>query len=91
MMDKADRVPCCIPFCKRTAARAKHPGVVEIICYLHYRTGSKTLRSRLSRLRKRRERYHPERDVGKIARSYAIDWQIWSRLKNQIIERAMGI
>ena len=27
-----DRIACCVPFCRRTAARAKMPGVSELIC-----------------------------------------------------------
>lgn len=27
-----DRIPCAIPFCRRTAARAKYPDATEIIC-----------------------------------------------------------
>jgi hypothetical protein len=27
-----DRIPCVVPFCRRTAARAKMPDASEIIC-----------------------------------------------------------
>jgi len=87
-MDKSDRIPCCVPFCKRTAARAKHPDAVEIICYLHWRIGSKVLRQRLSKLRKRKERCRSEVDFSRLE---WLDWQVWERLKKQIIERAMGL
>jgi hypothetical protein len=25
MTDRADRIPCCVPFCRRTASRARYP------------------------------------------------------------------
>lgn len=34
-----DRIPCCIPFCRRTAARDKHPNCTEIICGRCWREG----------------------------------------------------
>ena len=29
----AERIPCVVPFCRRTAARDKHPDASEIICW----------------------------------------------------------
>lgn len=34
---KADRIPCCVPHCNRTAAASKHPESEEIICAKHWR------------------------------------------------------
>ena len=36
-MTTPDRIPCCVPFCRRTAARAKMPDASEIICGKHGR------------------------------------------------------
>ena len=87
----ADRIPCCVPYCRRTAARAKFPDAEEIICGKHYRLASATLRRRLSRLRRQRSRYRPGIDDDQLDRSYALDWRLWVRIKKQAIERAMGL
>lgn len=38
-MTTNDRIPCCVPFCRRTASRAKMgPECTEIICGRHFMT-----------------------------------------------------
>ncbi len=85
------RIPCCVPFCRRTANGQKFPDAHEIICGKHYRLASLVLRRRLSKLRRRHARYREGVDDAKIERSYALDWRIWDRIKAQVIERAAGI
>lgn len=36
-MTKADRIACCVPFCRCTVARAKFPNATEVICAKHWR------------------------------------------------------
>lgn len=86
-----DRIPCCVPFCRRTACRLKFADAQEIICGRHYRLASPVLRRRLSKLRRRRDRYRDGVDDAKIERSHALDWRLWDRIKAQAIERAAGI
>ena len=85
------RIPCCVPFCRRTASREKMGNCDEIICGKHYRLASATLRRRLSRLRRQRARYREGIDDDKKWRSIRLDWQLWDRIKRQAIERAAGI
>lgn len=40
-----DRIPCCVPFCRRTASRDRFPDCDEIICGKHWRMASKKARS----------------------------------------------
>lgn len=87
-MTAPDRIPCCVPFCKRTASRAKFPEAAEIICGKHYRLASPVLRQRLSKLRRRAARYS---DIRKIKRAEILDAWLWERIKRQAIERAVGI
>jgi hypothetical protein len=39
------RIPCSVPFCRRTASRDRHPNCTEIICGKHWRLASKKARS----------------------------------------------
>lgn len=80
----SDRVPCCIPFCRRTAARNKIGGATEIICGRHWRLSDKTQRRVYRRARARAMRN--QTDVAFIAAD-----RIWGRIKRVITERAMGI
>jgi hypothetical protein len=34
-MSATDRIPCCVPFCRRTGARIRFPDAEEIICGKH--------------------------------------------------------
>ncbi|PZU95534.1 MAG: hypothetical protein DI527_00565 [Chelatococcus sp.] len=42
---KPGRIPCCIPFCRRTASKEKFPDCEEIICGKHWRMADKKARS----------------------------------------------
>lgn len=44
-----DRLPCVVPFCRRTAARERYPGASEWICGKHW----PQTRARLRRLYRR--------------------------------------
>jgi hypothetical protein len=96
----SDRIPCCVPFCRRTADAEKFKGE-EIICGKHWRLASATQRRRQSRMaRMYRRRFgrngyweypagSPDRlDAVKLAR---ILEKLWERCKRQAIERAAGL
>jgi hypothetical protein len=77
------RIPCCVPFCKRTAPRSRFPDAGEIICGKHWRLIDKRVRA-LHRAYLRRER------AGKPFNFAASFWN-WQRCKRQAIEAAMGV
>lgn len=48
-----NRIKCCNPACRRTAAEEKHPGSSEIICSKCWKLLPKRLTSRYRQLRRR--------------------------------------
>lgn len=80
-----DRVACCVPGCGRTFKRQGDWTDEELMCGRHYRLADRTLRLRARRIRKlgRKLRW-PERLVD-------LEWRMWSRIKRQANERALGI
>lgn len=95
-----DRVRCCVPFCQRTRARASPSGqsVDEFICATHWRAANAELRRRYTREKKRLwpELSAPASDhtPGKQLELLAA-WRwllvMWSEIKKQAIDRALGI
>jgi hypothetical protein len=79
----SDRIPCCVPFCKRTAPKARWPHAFEWICSKHWRLVDLDAR-RLNSAYLRRER------KGKPVNSPTPYWH-WQRCKRQAIEAAMGL
>jgi hypothetical protein len=77
----AERIPCAVPFCRRTASREKHPHATEIICWKHYRLSRKRLR-RLYRLAQRRL----ERD--RSEKGWRRCWRLWEAIKAECIAAA---
>ena len=71
----ADRLPCCVPFCRRTTKDNR--GFNEWLCSKHYGLVDQKLKA-LRRRALRRGRYE-------------LDELIWRRLKRQAIERAVGL
>jgi len=84
----SDRIPCCVPFCRRTAARRDFPFAGEILCGKHYRLASKVLRRRRSRLKRIGKR---ALDASTWARIDRLDAILWRQIKSQAIERAFGV
>ena len=99
-MTREGRIPCCVPFCRRTASAAKFPNSSEIICG---KCGSlaKAKRRRLRRL----QRIYSRRFCGNAPWDYPagspqrleavrlnrlID-TAWVSLKRAAIEAAGGI
>jgi hypothetical protein len=52
----ADRINCCIPYCRRTARADKHPTSEEIICGKCWRLISPATKARRRELAKRAKR-----------------------------------
>lgn len=95
-MTKPGRIPCCVPFCRRTSKA--DGGATEVICAKHYRVTNKTLRRRY---RKHQRRYSalvegvtaqlpPDLHDEAVRLSDMLESE-WSELKRQSIDAAMGI
>ena len=80
---KPGRIPCCIPFCRRTASIERHPDAVEVICGKHWRFASRRGRG-LYAVRRRRAEAGDESQWPKLER-------LWERLKSEITEASGGI
>lgn len=83
-MTKPGRIPCVVPFCRRTTAGKAG---AEWICGNHWPMVPKARRRVWGRLRKRWRRYGPEAGEHFPARW----WRVWAALKREAIERATGI
>ena len=102
-MTKPGRIPCCVPFCRRTAAAEKFAGCDEIICGKHYRTVRKKVRRfyslvwrRINRERARGPAEFWKRPPGSPERIRLVRLErraerIWERIKREAIEAAAGI
>lgn len=75
------RLACCVPFCKRTTARAEF---LEWICGDHWRLVPLAERKVYGRHVKQWRRYHHADDGAAADR-------IWERLKRIATEAALGI
>lgn len=98
-----DRIPCAVPYCRRTLGRDR--GYREWICGKHWALLPKRTRRRYSRarriMRKRIERdatystpwKYPAGSPERIAavKAWRTFDRVWQRIKEQAIERAMGI
>lgn len=101
-MPKPGRIPCCVPFCGRTAAADKHPGCSDIICGKHWRLAPKVSRRVYTRAYKRYEiahargtaiengyrRFTSNADYLEFYRSIEAVQRLWSRMKAIIISLA---
>jgi hypothetical protein len=90
----SERIACCVPFCRRTAARLRYPDAEEIICGKHFRTTSGTLRRRMTKIRRAWKRELARNDTfanKTIERLWALDNELWRRIKRQAIELAVGL
>ena len=83
-----DRIPCLVPFCRRSAPLERFSLSEEIMCGAHWRLVDRSLRRRDARLRRllRRARNEAVED-----RVYDLLSRVWSRARRQAIERAAGI
>jgi hypothetical protein len=102
-----DRIPCCIPHCRRTAPREKFADSEEIICGRCWRRIPAARRHRHKQLEKRLAKlwrlYERDRRAGRITASRELDFdrvgsaaaaafhRSWERMKQSAIEAAGGI
>lgn len=77
-----DRIRCLVPFCRRTAPRAKVAPATRIICGPHWRAIPKRYRRVYYRLMRRWNR-------GKV--SVHVMNRMWDHLERKAIEAAGGI
>lgn len=91
MTSKSGRIACQVPFCRRTAPDR---GQTEVICGRHWRTADKALTRRYKALyrwiERNKDNQAPEALPILRRRWYAAE-RAWKRIKQQAIERAMGI
>ena len=81
----ADRLPCCVPFCRRTTRRRPEDlSDVEWICPDHWRAVPRPERAILTRCRRKYAR-RP------TMASWRAHRRIWRRRKRRAIELAAGI
>ena len=94
---KPGRIPCCVPFCGRTA---KDEGVEdqEIICAKHWRLADRRLTRRFKRFRRAVDtaielplETYCSRARARIVRRLKLCQTLWEQIKTQAIERAVGI
>jgi hypothetical protein len=95
------RLPCVVPFCRRTFKNGKlgapWPDGVEVLCRKHYSLASKHLRVLRGRFRARKAKLKRGADYKRgwvhlrISRADRTDTMLWDRIKRQAIERAVGI
>ena len=78
------RTRCSVPGCNRTTK----PLYVEWVCGKHWSLTSHVWRRRLARIRHRR---HYAVGLQQRRRLLALDARMWVRLRNQAIERAVGV
>lgn len=77
-----DRVPCAVPFCRRTRAPDQF---TEWLCGDHWRLVDARLRKLRRKILKRLQRGATGGNVAKL------DVWTWERAKRQAIERAHGL
>lgn len=82
------RIPCEVPFCRRTARADKYEPGVRIICGKHWRLADRSLRRRWSRLKRLLKRGVTSRVEQRLI--YLCN-RLWERALKQAIERAMGV
>lgn len=56
MIAALNRIPCCIPFCRRTASQERNPESSQIICGKCWRRISMATRARYRQLARRQRR-----------------------------------
>ncbi len=92
MTTKPDRIACCVPFRRRTAARkGKLADCEEIICGKHWRQTPQTLRRRLQKIRRLTKRAVMRGDLGSQNKAWRLDWAVWEKIKAAAIETAAGV
>lgn len=86
---KSNRIPCCVPFCRRTIATS--PGYREFLCGPHLRLARPALRRRRALFRRRYKRAVLQADFPAALRAFRGENAIWDAIKKEAIERSAGI
>ncbi|HTE38026.1 MAG TPA: hypothetical protein VK630_15910 [Reyranella sp.] len=93
----AERLACCVPFCRRTFRQDKAgtpwPEGSQVICGKHWRLASATMRRRYSRLKRLHARGITSRHGRRpyhLNVAYVVR-RCFERIVKQAIERAAGI
>lgn len=76
------RVPCCVPFCRRTIVNKN--GWSEWLCPDHWRLVSRKIKALRAKVRH-------EKKFNRHAHGFDLDAWLWREAKRQAIERAAGI
>lgn len=91
-----DRIPCCVPFCKRTTKRDIDDS--EMICRVHGMNVSKKTRLFMLRMRRKSERTmqrepdeYTEQEQRYVLRLERIARKAWLLFKFEAIEAAGGL
>jgi len=98
---KPGRIPCIVPFCRRTADAAKMAPATEIICGKHWRTVPAETKARYRQVRRRAKKLwralYLDKKIQKpgrealCERAYDECDRVWERIKREAIEIAAGI
>lgn len=81
---KGERIPCSVPYCRRTAAKDKFPDCSSIICGKHWRLGDPRWRQTY------RKAYRLWKATGNVRYAKLLDY-CWERVLRQAVERSAGI
>ena len=82
---KQDRIPCCVPFCKRTASKERFPHADEIICGKHWRAVGRRTKWLYRAVRRKLKRWPNDEHYHDIS---SRNWQVCRR---EAIEAAAGL
>jgi len=86
---KPGRIPCCVPYCGRTAPDDGQS--TEILCGRHYRLARPALRRRLTRVRRHYRVAVLRKDWRAAERAWRLDQALWEAIKKEATEIAAGI
>jgi hypothetical protein len=85
-----DRIPCVVPFCRRTAPYDEDRAHQEIICGKHWRMIDRRWRRRHTFISRILTKLEPA-EVKNPRKVLRVAEKIWAACKRQAIERAAGI
>lgn len=83
-----DRIPCAVPFCRRTFSREKHPRATWMVCGDHWRMAPKRLRQAYSLMLRRYRRLPIEKPTPLIWRKFRQLERMAERVRDAAIAAA---
>ena len=101
----ANRIPCCVPFCRRTVAREAITPNTEFLCRRHWALVPKSLKRRKRQSERVAERSDArfrahysanncsstEIELSRALAAMALARAVWARCKRTVIEKAVGL